>query len=202
MQLLLDWLYLNIFTMIHYTLLPEREIRILKREYQARLFIFVLFFMSCAILVGVVSLIPAYVTSYSQEKYALAQLAALQKSREEKGNSAIVKELQQSNQLVLKLKEHKDSIIFSSIITHIINYKVLGLTINSFEITSVGPEASSTAQVVLQGKASTRESLIKFKNTLEADPLISKVELPVSDLAKSKDISYSLRISVISFISK
>ncbi len=154
--------------------------------------------MSCAVLVGIASLIPAYIYSYSQEKDALDRLVVLQKNREQKGTDTVIKELKQSNEVISKLKGHKDSVVFSKIITHVIDHKVSGLTINSFDVSSIGPAASSTVQIILQGKALARESLIQFKNTLESDPLISKVELPVSDLAKSKDISYSLKVTIIS----
>jgi hypothetical protein len=49
--------------------------------------------------------------------------------------------------------------------------------------------------VVLQGKALTREGLIAFKKNLEQDKRFSGVELPISDLAKSKDIPFALRLS-------
>jgi hypothetical protein len=62
---------------------------------------------------------------------------------------------------------------------------------NSLSFTAVG---TSTVEVVIRGTADTRDALVLFKRRLEQDPLISSVELPVSDLAKSKDITFALKL--------
>lgn len=182
--------------MIHYTLLPEKEIKTLKREYRLRLFIFFFFFMSCAVLVGIASIIPAFLLSFSQEKDALNHVKAIEKSRKEKGIDSIVKELSGGSVILKKLNDNSNGRIYSKMIFQIINDKPNGLTINSFDIAST-KNATSSIVVVIQGKAPTRELLVNFKDKLESDPLVTKVELPVSDLAKNKDISYSMKVSLI-----
>lgn len=182
--------------MIHYTLLPEKEIKALKREYRIRLVIFFLFFMSVAVLAGIFSLAPGFILSYTQEKEALEHLKKVEKNRKDKGLDSVVKELNQTNTIIKKLEENSGNLIYSKIVSQIIGHKTNGLSIKSFDI-SKSPNATSSADVVIQGKATTRDSLISFKNKLEADPLISNLQLPVSDLAKSKDISYSIKISII-----
>ena len=97
--------------------------------------------------------------------------------------------------MVDRLKGQKDQILYSSIINEIVKNKNSGLTINSFNFSSQGA-ATSSISTVIQGKASTRESLIQFKTKLTSDPKITNVELPVSDLAKSKNISYSIKLSI------
>ncbi len=186
--------------MIHYTLLPEIERRLLKREYRIRLFIFFLFFISCAILIGVFSLIPAYILSFSQEKDILKSLEYLQKNRKENGMEVIIKELKESDDIIKKLNENNKENIFSQIIYKIISHKNSGIYISSFQFPIPDNESTSTQTAIIQGRASSRESLISFKGRLESDTSISKVELPVSDLAKSKDISFSVRVSISSVL--
>lgn len=183
--------------MIHYTLLPEKEMRSLKREYRTRLLIFFLFFLSCSILIGILALVPAYYFSYSQEKESINRFSAIQKSRQEQGTTNLIKELSQDSDILKKLSRSKESVIWSQIISEITNHKATGITITSLAL-SKPINATSTIGIALQGKASTRDALIQFKNKLEADPSIVKVGLPVSDLAKSKDIMYSITISIIS----
>ena len=182
--------------MIHYTLLPEKEIKTLKREYRMRLVIFFLFFMSVAVLAGIFSLTPGFVLSYTQEKEALEHLKKVEKSRKDKGLDSIIKELNETNSTIKKLEDNTNDVVYSKIIFKIIGYKTNGLNIKSFDVSKT-PNATSSVDVVVQGKATTRDSLISFKNKLESDPLISNIQLPVSDLAKSKDISYSIKISII-----
>ncbi|MDO8430676.1 MAG: hypothetical protein Q7S72_01655 [Candidatus Taylorbacteria bacterium] len=153
--------------------------------------------MSCAVLVGIGSLIPAYIFSYTEEKSSLNRIEEIQKSREEKGADSLVKELKIDRGIMEKINKHRDSVIFSNIIPQIIRHKTPGLTINSFNLTTVTSATSSSVMVAIQGKSSTRDGLIQFKNALDADPLVTSVSLPVSDLAKSRDIPYSIKISII-----
>jgi hypothetical protein len=185
--------------MIHYTLLPEIEIRRLKREYRTRLAISFLFFVSCAILVGVGSLIPAYIYSYSEEKTLIDKIAILQKSREESGADPLIKELKSDNEIIKIIKNNKETYALSKVVSQIIGHKPKGLTINSFNMVSK-PNATSSIALIIQGKSATREALIQLKNSLESDPLILNVDLPVSDLAKNKDIVYTIKLSIISNI--
>lgn len=182
--------------MIHYTLLPEKEIKVLKKEYRTRLFIVALFFISFSILAGVASLIPSYVYSYIQEKDALTSLQALQDSRKERGTDSVIKELAAAQTLVEDLKKYHDSADFSQVISEIISRKNSQILLNSFQIKESEDIAKKSLDVVIQGKALTRDSLLAFKKNLEQNPFISKIELPVSDLAKSKDISFALKLII------
>jgi hypothetical protein len=182
--------------MIHYTLLPEKEIKKLRREYRIRLTIFLLFFMSCSVFVGIISLMPAYIYSYTQEKEALDKLEELQAKRKSDTIGPIKKELSDNTIVINKIKNINDSVIYSNIVSKIISQKPSGVSIKSFDMQAAGGSATSTVTVAIQGKALTRESLVAFKDRLTKDPLITKVELPVSDLAKSRDISYSIKVSI------
>lgn len=181
--------------MIHYTLLPEKEMRRLRREYRVRVFIFLLFFISCAITVGIGFLIPSYILSYNQEKESIKKIESIQKDREVSGIDNILKELSNSSDLLKKLKVDENPVIFSDIIKIVLNYKSGGVSIQAIQITK-NTEASSTVEMILQGKATTRERVLEFKKKLEQDERIVKVELPISDLAKSKDLVFSIRITL------
>jgi len=181
--------------MIHYTLLPEKELRTLKREYRTRVTIFMMFFLSFAIFLGICALMPAYIYSYSQEKALLVRLEELQKSRAERGTDTVKKELADSTLVINRLKKHKSPVVYSNLISQVVGHKPAGVSIKSFSITFDRQATTTQAMIVVQGMSSTRDGLILFRDRLEADPLVSKVELPISDLAKSKNISYSIKIN-------
>ncbi len=184
--------------MIHYTLLPSQELKLLKKEYRIRVTIYMMFFLSFVILLGICALLPAYIYSYSQERALLARLGEIQKSRASRGADEIKKELSDSTEMINRLKNHKSPIVYSNIITQMINHKTTGVGIKSISVAVENPQATTTSVViVIQGVSISRESLIQYRDKLEADPLVKKVELPISDLAKSKNISYSLRIHTI-----
>jgi hypothetical protein len=181
--------------MIHYTLLPEKEMRILRREYRIRVFIVLIFFISCAIFIGMGFMVPSFILSYTQEKESIRKIELMQKDREVSGIDNILGELSKSGELLKKLKEDADPVVFSDIIRSIINYKSTLISIQAIQITK-NKEASSTIEMIVQGKAPTRELVLDFKKKLDQDSRIIKVELPISDLAKSKDLVFSMRITL------
>lgn len=187
--------------MIHYTLLPEREIRILKREYRTRLVVILLFFMSLSVVVGIISLVPAYVFSSFQEKEASANLNNIKNSDQKNEFESAIKELTSTNDLVKRLNGNKSPMVSSEVVGRIISNKSAGIKLNSIQFSGVSDSAknatTSVTQIIIQGRSVDRETLVKFKNSLEADELFTKIELPVSDLTKSKDITFSVRLSII-----
>ena len=180
--------------MIHYTLLPDKETKSLKKEYRTRLFIVMSFFVSFGILAGLVSLVPSYVFSYSREKEAIKSLQALKDSRKERGTDVVIKDLTEAQQLIDTLDKNQDGVAFTKVIAEIILRKNPQVSLTSFQISQ--KEEPSLA-ITVQGKALTRDSLLLFKKSLEQNPLIdSKIDLPPSDIAKKENISFALTFSM------
>lgn len=182
--------------MIHYTLLPQSEIKSLKREYHTRLFFTLCFFVSCAIIIGIISLLPAYILSYSQEKDLVEKVNILRTKREATGIDKITKELSETSRIIKILNDNKSKSDFSKIILDINKNLPAQVSLNSFQVNRQGEATTTSNEVIIQGKSLTRDALIALKKTLENNPEIKKVELPISDLAKSKDISFSIRLTI------
>lgn len=181
--------------MIKYTLLPEIEERTLKREYKTRLFIVLLLFLSLSVVAGIIFLLPSYMLSYSQESKAIENASVVEKGRQERGIAQVEKELTLSQKTIDLLLGNMNPVKNSLVIQEIISNRPSGAGINSFNI-SKAEGTSTPITAIIQGKADSRESLIEFKKNLENDETISKVELPISDLAKNKDISFSIRLEM------
>ena len=179
--------------MIHHTLLPDEEIKELRKEYRVRLFIISLFFISLAIVVGILSLFPAYMSVYSPESWALTRSDEVQVNKQVVSTEDMQKELVLAQQAIAKLTAGEDGTSYSDIIQDILAHRSAGIFITSFEMSRV-VGTSTTPDITVSGKASSREALIDFKKRLEGDVKFKKVELPVSDLAKSKDVKFSLKI--------
>jgi hypothetical protein len=182
--------------MIHYTLLPESEIRVLRREYRVRLFVILLFFLSIAIVIGIISLIPSFTVSRTEESKIIEQVEKMKKDRIAKGVSKIDKELTQIQSIVSRVLVKKDYIPFSEAVEKIGKYKTNGLFIKSFEL-SYEDSSATTTKAYIQGSSLTREALIQFKKNIESDSGFKNIELPISDLAKNKNITFSMRFNII-----
>ena len=181
--------------MIQHTLLPDNEIKALRNEYRIRLAIILLFFISCSIVIGMFVLFPSFIRSYSGQDEAVRRANELEKNRQANGIEDIKKNLAQSQFVAEKIINNRDNVFYSDIIQNIISHKSKEILIDSFGLSSV-VGTSTPVEVIVQGKALTRESLVTFKKNLEKDSSSLKVELPVSDLTKSKNTSFALRLIV------
>ena len=180
--------------MIHYTLLPYKEIKILRKEYRTRFAISLLFFVSCGVSVGIASLVPAFILSYTQNREVLGKLETLQKTRESSPANSLVNELSVSSEIIKRINDNQGGEVYSQLIGRIIEHKRPGITLNSFQMSESEDETSTTTIAIIQGRAVTRDGLVAFKDSLGADPSVLEVELPVSDLARSSNISFSIRV--------
>lgn len=176
--------------MIH-TLLSSAAKDVLNREYRNRALIVLCFMLSLAGLIGVASLIPAFIAVDSEARAATKGLASAGASVDA-GASNIETDLVLENALLRDLATPVDGGRFSSIISSIASLRQ-NVRISSMSLSWV---ATTTANVVVSGMAPTRDSLISFKSRLESLVPSGKVDLPVSELAKSKDVDYSLQFSL------
>jgi len=181
--------------MIHYTLLPEQIIKVLKREYRFRVFTLLMLFISISIIIGIIALLPSFIFSYSQIKESEKQLESLQKSRESRGIDSIVKDLEETEIIVNKLILDDIKIYPSSILDRVLLYKSSSISITSFQI-DIEDMASSSATAIIQGKSLTREKLLEFKKKLEQDSAIIDIEMPISDLAKEGNSPFAIRFKL------
>lgn len=181
--------------MIHYTLLPDEEIKTLEREYRTRFLIIALFFISCGVVLGLISLIPSFFLSYVQKNEVSQRAEQIRQSRKASGIDEIEKELVRSQAIAEQITTDEDGIAYSNSIQKIISHRSQQILLSSFEISHV-LGTTTPYEAVMQGKALTREALLQFKKELESDTSFSKVDLPLSDLAKSKNINFTLKFTL------
>jgi len=53
-------------------------------------------------------------------------------------------------------------------------------------------------KVAIEGTAESRDNLVSFVNTLEQEPLIEKVTLPISNLATRNDVAFEMALMLAS----
>lgn len=181
--------------MIHYMLLPKEEMKLLRKEYRLRLCIIALFFISCAVVVGIIALVPAYLEAQQKMAEAQSRLAAYEKSEVASGANQIEKELIQTQVLAEKILAEENNVIASEIIQKIVSHRSNSISLFSFQFSREAGTSTPTS-VVVQGRAATRENLLAFKKALESDKTFSAVDLPLSDLAKSRNISFTVRFTI------
>ncbi|MDB5259726.1 MAG: seg [Candidatus Taylorbacteria bacterium] len=176
-----------------YSLLPERYIKNLRREYRLRLAATCLFFLTAAFAIGMVSLLPSYILSRGQESQAVTELDSLKKASAASGVDKAGQDVIALQSMISSLGNHQDAKPLSGVVEKIISHRPQSVILGTFDVSR---DASSTATVLISGIALARESLISFKKELGNDPSFIKVEFPVSDLAKGHDIHFNMKVKV------
>ena len=176
-----------------YTLLPEKYVAKLKREYRVRFAAMFFFFITIALVVGAVSLFFFFILSKEQEKQASHDLANLKKIAATSGADQVEKDALNTKTLVRAITGHQDAVLLSDIVESVVSHRKSSITLSSLEVSRPSP---ATVSARISGVALTRDALVAFKKELESDARFTKVELPVSDLAKSKNIRFSMSLSI------
>jgi hypothetical protein len=187
------------------TLLPKNEIQHIKHEYLLRWIILVLFFLSVAVWIGIISLFPAYIFSAAEGKNASDRAVKVDNELETENNNQILAEARDANTVIHAIAGTQDSLFFSSLIEDIDARRVPGMIVTSFSLSHVGGGAGSdsantavnASTISISGTAATRDILVAFEQNIENDPRLTKVELPVSALAENTNINFTMSMQGI-----
>jgi hypothetical protein len=174
-----------------YTLIPEQIAKRLKKEYHIRVLILLSLFLSLGIWVGIIMLFPSYVISVTQEKKALAEAGSDTQKAQSASTTAAISQITVANSSITALQSSQDTLMISSIVEDITSRRIPGITISDFEI---GRTDGTGTKILIQGKAATRVDLVAFENNLKADSRLTKVTLPVEDLASDTNISFTINM--------
>ena len=176
-----------------FSLLPETEKNIILREYSMRRWIVFLLFLFVSGLIATISIFPSRMLSTSK-------IAAVKKQITIIKNSAILKEAENLNarlsQTNLKLKAlsvSTETTAISTLLDNVIKKKGANNTLVGFSYKKGTDKAPGL--LILSGIARDRESLLSFVKELKTDQLFTKVDLPVSNFTKEKDVPFSIELS-------
>jgi hypothetical protein len=175
---------------MQHTLVTPVARKQLRREYHVRAWIVTLFVLSVAGIVGVASLLPAFLRGSLEERVQLNAIASLEKNKQDSGVVHIEQELIADKLLLAVLAEGSDRMLMSAEIQDLITIK------GSVHLTSFAIERRNdgSVRIVVQGIAPTRESLLAFKTKVETTVPGTATNLPISQLAKSTNIQFSMEI--------
>jgi Fimbrial assembly protein (PilN) len=170
-------------------ILQEQKIKLL-RQYRLRLLFVVISFLVILIAYGVFTLIPAYIYIHGEEESILKSYEGLKKSITDKSDGDLEKSLQNIKENIEALKGEDANILLT--VKLIVDSRPSNVRLTKLSY-SYNPEDISIFEVV--GVADDRASLIKFSKNLQANPIFTKVELPISNLAKDSSIDFNITIT-------
>lgn len=183
-----------------FNLLPQHHVKRILREYRMRLLSVFCILAGVWGVLSAVFLAPSYVA-------ARAELAAVvdeskwyrerdAESRAGRGDTPL-NAVRAANRDIAALKAHRESVPLSFLLNRILVARGSGISAASFFYEAGGSVAGGAARgrITVRGAADTREALIAFADALRRDGSFESVDLPISNLAKDRDIAFSLIIT-------
>lgn len=172
--------------------LPNLEKKELRKEYLLRLIIVACGGIFVVTFSAIIFLLPAYISSKAlrtQAQQAFNTIAQKGVTIETQETEAKVKSL---NELLDRFSDGIQRPKPTDTLKFIESIRVPGVALSTVEFTYA---ASSTMEIRIIGEAVTRDALITYKKKIEGSGIAQKIDLPVSDLAKSKDIAFTIKIT-------
>ena len=173
-------------------LLPQKERKHFELEYKFRLLVVSLLFLMATFIIGIIFLLPSYFISQSKGKSIMRQSELLKKTITLREGDISVKSLlstkQKINQLILIQKQIPQIKIVRTIIRNISK----GVTVDAFYYIK---NKKNEGEVKIVGKANSRTKLLSFSNRLKKEGIFKRVDLPVSNLAKDSNITFSITLN-------
>jgi hypothetical protein len=163
------------------------------REYHKRRLIVWLCAVCVVQLSFLIFLVPLYVHMQLKEKNLAASQTHVATTQNANGQSTNTALIQNTQATLSILAAHLPQGSVNATLAHLVSLKGSSITFREIAITD---QTASTSEVTLQGVSTTREALLAFSQSLQADNAFSNVVLPVSDFAKDSNISFSLTLNV------
>jgi len=171
-------------------LLPEKAKKDIIFEYWVRVVSVWFFILSVVCAVVSLLLLPSYVLVDSQAKVLAVDVDAARAKVAEYDLSALA--LAKANtqaQMLFELKQVKN---FTTVLSELDSLQNSNITISDYEFKRNGLKLNS---VQLFGEAKTRQSLADFRDALLGLPDVAGVNLPIGNLARDRDILFSISIT-------
>jgi Tfp pilus assembly protein PilN len=170
-------------------LIPAYKRKALRKDYLMRLATVGLGLFAVVMAIGTLTLAPTYFLAYSKLNAIRTEAGLVEESisrREEPMSVATLRETQDQLKIVLT---EQDRDLLSDMVAEIVEQKLPGISITGIFYERGGVDFELT----VTGIANQRDTLLAFKETLEALEWFVAVNLPVSNLATERNLSFTLR---------
>ncbi len=174
-----------------FKLLTEEERYKVRHEYNMRRAIVMLSALIMVLVVGVIGLLPSYVLSNARQNEVLERNRIISTSKQHDDNSSLEAWLIEINNELEVSSPKLDTDRPSDFIDKVLDQKIGGVRITEFSWI----KAKDGVTLAIGGIGRDRQTLIAFENSMNASSHFSTVTLPISNLAKDKDIDFHIKFS-------
>lgn len=176
-------------------LLPIKEKLDIYKMYFVRRVIIALALLFVTVVVGIIFLLPSFFLVVVKEERLREQARDTIKTISSEDGMNIGDVIASTN-TKLDILARDEGTMLSSVLASILEKKGTRIALSDFLFQKDVQDGNQRKKIVVKGESLNRETLISFADRLKRDPLFSLVDLPVSNLVKSKDIPFSITITL------
>lgn len=168
-------------------LIPPEGQKRLKREYMLRVAIVFSILFGFVFLLLSVALIPTYVLVSAQ-----IRALSVETTQEESKNDlfkTVEEETKNIEKIVAQIDKVNSTILVTPLLAEVEEQTPPGVVVRSY---NVSEEGGVIQKIQLQGVATTREALVRFRDNLEASDRFKKAEVPLADLARDSNLPFNI----------
>ena len=182
------WEILQIINFV-INLIPNEEKKRMARDFYFRLVVVFFVMLGVSFLIAFVAILPSYFLSMVKKNEASAKLA-MQRSEPmpelDQKTLTEIKGLNSKLNLIENARQNKYS-VSQKVINEIIFKKTSDIKITQIIYQN---DLSNGKTINVKGDASSRETLLSFRQALEEDANFKKVNLPISNFVKGSHIKF------------
>lgn len=174
-----------------FKLLTEEEKQKVVHKYAMHRAVVMLSAFIFVLVAGIIGLLPSYVLSNARQNEALARTRIVNSPGQIDNELALQAWLKETNQKLQVLSPALDTDRPSSFVERVLNQKVVDVRVTGFSWTRVKDKITLS----VNGIALDRQALITFEDKINSSGYFSEVALPISNLAKDRDIDFQIKFS-------
>lgn len=176
-----------------FNLLPENLKDEIRKEYKLRRLTVILVFVLAVQASFLIFLFPTWLISVYKEKEIVSQSEQMAKFLADSNVAPATNVIKSLNSKLNVINSALEYPAFVPLMDTVIGQKTKSITLKQFSYTS---KDSASAELSIGGTSATRESLVAFVKSLEDTKAFKKVDLPISNLAKDKDIVFTITLTI------
>lgn len=173
-----------------YKLLTEEEKQIVKKEYNLRRLVVMLFALMVVLSVALVGLLPSYLFSTVRHREIGEQLEILRPA-EGSEEASLKSWLAETNRKIGYLSPELDKDTLSQYFDRLIRARPAGISVRRLGWKKSGEKVA----ISIQGVARDRQALINYEKALSSSLEWADVVLPISNLASDRNIEFDISLS-------
>ncbi len=172
-------------------LLTEKEKDKMRHEYVLRRGVVILSALILVLVIGIVGFLPAYILSNVRENEASEWVRIINSLSLKKNEIEFQTQLLETKRRLTALSPKLDVDRPSNFIKKTLDQKISGVRV----INLSWVKTNKKTDLSVSGVASNRQALVTFRDQLDSSGYFSGVTLPISDLAKDKNINFQIKFS-------